>query len=169
MTLCSSLQPVVVYNFSEIESTFTVPFWDYLADCWWLRGMFSICLIRNEIRLTPAQRTSPWLDIFLLYLLQYICCSKYSAKTTNFSIFNLFLHFLHPFVLKNFRNFVTVIQPKFHWLLKTFSTGGTRKRILLILSCGVLLAWFNMLEISSIEIILYLHSRNDIGILKLWR
>ena len=36
-----------------------------------------------------------WL-IFLLYLLQFDCCSKYSAKTTNFLSWNLFLHFLHP-------------------------------------------------------------------------
>ena len=34
-----------VYNFAEIESTFPVPFCDYVADCLSLRGMVSICLI----------------------------------------------------------------------------------------------------------------------------
>ena len=29
LTYCSSLQLVIVYNFSEIESIFPVPFWDY--------------------------------------------------------------------------------------------------------------------------------------------
>ena len=48
-----------------------------------------------------------WL-IFLLYLLQSVCYSKYSAKTTNFSILNAFLNFLHPFVLPYFGIFVTV-------------------------------------------------------------
>ena len=48
-----------------------------------------------------------WL-IFLLYLLQSVCCSKYSAKATNFPILNLFLHFLHAFVVKYFRSFAIV-------------------------------------------------------------
>ena len=111
MTYCSSLQPVVVYNFSEIESTFSVPFGDYVADCWWLRGMVSICLIgKSEYNWFLHEYEGLLLDwlIFLLYLLQSVCCSKYSAKTTNFSILNPFLHFLHPFVLKHFRTFVTV-------------------------------------------------------------
>ena len=111
MTYCSSLQPTVVYNFSEIESTFSVPFGDYVADCWWLRGMVSICLIgKSEYNWFLHEYEGLLLDwlIFLLYLLQPVCCSKYSAKTTNFSILNPFLHFLHPFVLKYFRIFVTV-------------------------------------------------------------
>ena len=45
---------------------------------------------------------------FLLYLLQYVCRPKYSAKTTHFSILNPFLHFLHPFVMKYFGIFVFV-------------------------------------------------------------
>ena len=111
MTYCSLLQPVVVYNFSEIESTFSVPFGDYVADCWWLRGMVSICLIgKGEYDWFLHEYVGLLLDwlIFLLYLLQSVCCPKYSAKTTNFSILNPFLHFLHPFVLKYFRIFVTV-------------------------------------------------------------
>ena len=48
-----------------------------------------------------------WL-ISLLYLVQSVCCSKYSAKTTNFFILNPFLNFLHPFVLTYFRIFVSV-------------------------------------------------------------
>ena len=47
--------------------------------------------------------------IFILYLLQSGCCSKYSAKTTNFSILNLFFHFLHRFVIKDNRIFVTAM------------------------------------------------------------
>ena len=109
LTYCSSLQPVVVYNFSE--STFSVPFGDYVTDYWWLCGMVSICLIgKGEYDWFLREYEGLLLDwiIFLLYLLQSISCSKSSAKTTNFSILNLFLHFLHPFVLKYFRIFVTV-------------------------------------------------------------
>ena len=111
MTYCSLLQPVVVYNFSEIEGTFSVPFRDYVADCRWLHGMVSICLIgKNEYDWLLQEYIGLLLDclIFLLYLLQSVFCPKYSAKTTNFSILNSFLHFLHPFVLKYFRIFVTV-------------------------------------------------------------
>ena len=107
----SLLQPVVAYNFSEIESTFSVSFGGYVADCWWLRGMVSIYLIgKGEYDWFLHEYEGLLLDwlIFLLYLLQSVCCSKYSAKTTNFSILNRFLHFLHPFVLKYFRIFVTV-------------------------------------------------------------
>ena len=140
MTYCFSLQPVAVYNFNEIESTFPVPFWDYVADCWGLRGMVSICLIgKGEYEWFLHEYEGRLLDwlIFLLYLLQSVCCSKYSAKTANFSILNPFLRFLHPFVLKYFRIFVTVpsaIYAMFHCSLK-FSTSGTLKRILLVLSC----------------------------------
>ena len=38
-----------------------------------------------------------------------------------------------------------------------------------ILSYGLLLAWFNMLDINSISVIIHLYSRNDIYSLKLWR
>ena len=81
-----------------------------------------------------------WL-IFLPYLLQSVYCSEYSAKTTNFSILNLFLHFLHSLLLKHFIIFVTAMRSKFHCLLK-FSTRGFWKGILLILSSSVLLAWY---------------------------
>ena len=47
LTYHSSLQPIVVDSFSEVESTFPVPFWDYVAICKWLQGMVSICLIRK--------------------------------------------------------------------------------------------------------------------------
>ena len=44
---CSSLQSVVIYNFNEMESTFPVPFRDYVTDCYgsvaWF--MVSICLM----------------------------------------------------------------------------------------------------------------------------
>ena len=111
MTYCSLLQPTVVNNFSETESTFSVPFGDYLAHCWWLCGMISICLIgKGEYNWFIHEYVGLLLDwlIFLLYLLQSVFCPKYSAKTTNFSILNPFLYFLHPFFLKYFRIFGTV-------------------------------------------------------------
>ena len=111
MTYCSLLQPIVVYNFSGIKNTFSVPFGDYVANHWWLCGMVSICLIgKGEYNWFLHEYVGlllGWL-IFLLYLLQSVCCPKYSAKTTNCSILNLFLHFLYLSVLKYFRIFVTV-------------------------------------------------------------
>ena len=147
---CSLLQPVVVYNFSEIRSTFPVLFWDFIADSWWLCGMVSIFLIRKAKFDWFLHETGllDWL-FFLQYLLQSFWCWKNSAKITNFSFLNLFLHFLHRVVVKHFRIFVTVMWCKFCCLLK-FSAWGTYKIILLILSCGILLAWFSMLEINSI-------------------
>ena len=108
---CFSHQSVVFYNFTEIENTFPVLFWDYVADCLWLRGMVSICLLREGKydRFLHKGLLLDWL-IFLLYLLQFVCCSKYSAKATVFLFLNLFLHFLHPLVLKHLRIFVTVMQ-----------------------------------------------------------
>ena len=103
---CFSLQSVVVYNFTEIESTFPVPFWDYVADCLWFRDMVSICLRRKRKQdwFLNEGLLLDWL-IFLLYLLQFVWCSKYSAKTTNFLFWNLFLHFLHPAYPAASRNF----------------------------------------------------------------
>ena len=132
MAYCSSLQPVVVYNFREIESTFSVSFLK-------LRGRLLIApwhgfhLFDKEmkIRLIPLQE-GLLLDLLIFLLLQSVCCSKYSAKTTNFSILNVFLRFLHQFVWKHFRIFVTVMRSKFHFLLK-FSTRG----ILKIIFCQV--------------------------------
>ena len=48
MTYCFLLQPAVVHNFSQIDSTFSVPFRDYVANCWWFHGMVSICLIGKD-------------------------------------------------------------------------------------------------------------------------
>ena len=111
MTYCSSLKIVIIYNFSEIERTFSVLFEDYVADCWWFRGMVSICLIgKDQYDWFLYEYEGLFLDwlIFLLHLLQSVCCSKYSAKTTHFSILNPFFHFLHPLVLKHFRIFIAV-------------------------------------------------------------
>ena len=62
LTYCSSLQLVIVYNFSEIESIFPVPFWDYKT----LDGSVMQCpLVSLErVRLISMRRTSPWLAIF---------------------------------------------------------------------------------------------------------
>ena len=103
----------------------------------------------------------------LLYLLQSFCCSKYSAKTTNFSILNVFLSVLHQFVRTHFRIFVTVVRSKFHFLLaKVFHKRTFEDNFW---SCGLLLPWFNMLQINSISVIIYLFSRNDMCSVKLWR
>ena len=128
LTICYDaprFNPQFVYNFTEIESTFPLLFWDYVADCLWLLGMVSSCLIRKGKYdwFLHEGLLLDWL-IFLLYLLQSVCGSKYSAKTTNSYFLNLFLYFLHPFFLKYLRIFVTVMRSKFHYLLK-FSTRGT--------------------------------------------
>ena len=80
----------------------------------WLPGMASICSIRKGRYkgFLHEGLLFDWL-IFLLYLLQSVCCSKYSAKATNFSFLNLFLYFLHPFVLKYLRIFVTAMRTNF--------------------------------------------------------
>ena len=118
---CSSLQPEVVYNFSEIQSTFkvtatgfepttTLLFSNFVAECLNLHGMVSISLKRT-VKYEYSSTKGIILDllIFLLYILESGCCSKYSGKTTNFSILNLFLHFLHLLIIKHNRIFVTVM------------------------------------------------------------
>ena len=102
------------------------------------RVSVSICLIRKGKS-----------DGFIFLLLEFVCCSKCFPKTTNLSLLNLFLHFLHPLVLKHLRIFVTVMQSNFTAFQLKFSTRVTWKRSLLILSCGFQLAWFSMLEINS--------------------
>ena len=111
MAYCFVLQPVALYNFIEFESTFPVLLWGYVADCWELRGMVSIYFIgKDEYNWFLHKYKGLFLDclIFLLHLLQSVCCSKYSAKTTNVSILNPSLYLLHLFVLKYFRIFVAV-------------------------------------------------------------
>ena len=129
MTYCSSLQPVAIYNFSEIESTFPMPFWDYVVNCWGFRGMVSICFIgKGEFDWFLHEYEGLLLDWLIFF---YICCNMSAAQ----NILNPFLHFLHPVVLKYFRIFVTVpnaTHAVFHCPLK-FSTRQTLKRILLIL------------------------------------
>ena len=119
---CSLLESVIVYNITEIESIFPVPFWDYVADCLWLRDMVSI-FWWGKVNRSDSSVKDFFLDwfIFLLYLLQFICCSIYSAKTTNFLFWNLFLHFLHLLVLKHLRIFVIVIQSNFTAFYLKFS------------------------------------------------
>ena len=79
LTYCSSLQLVVVYNFSEIKSTFPVPFWDYVANCWWPHGVVSICFVGKSEYDWFLHKTSPWLANFssipaAIYLLLKIFC-----------------------------------------------------------------------------------------------
>ena len=105
---------VCCLQFPEIESIFPVSFWDYVADYSWFCGMVSICLMRKGKNDWNLHEGLPldWL-VFLLYLLQSVYCSKYSAKTTNFSFLNLFRYFLHPFFLKYLRIFVAVMWSNF--------------------------------------------------------
>ena len=107
---CSSLQPVVCLQFH------------------WNRNYFSsvVLRLRGQIFMAPWHGfhlfdkydwfLHEWLlldwIIFLLYLLQSVCRSKYSAKIPNFSKF-FFLHLLHPFVLKHPRVFATVMRSSF--------------------------------------------------------
>ena len=120
LTYCSSLQPIVVYNFSEIESTFSVPFGNYVADCWWLRGMVSICLIgKGEYGWFFHEYLGLLLDwlIFLLYLLQSVCCPKSIKSISLFSTSVLSWNILEFLLLY-------VMRSTFHYLLM-FSTRRT--------------------------------------------
>ena len=131
MAYCSSLQPVVFYNFREIESTFSVSFLKLcgrlLIALWHGFRLFDK---KMQIWLIPLHE-GLLLDllVFLVYLLQSVCCLKYYAKSTNSFILNVFLCFLHQFVQKHFRFFVSVMRSKFHFLLM-FSMRETLKRIL---------------------------------------
>ena len=111
---CSSVQSVVVYNFTEIKCTFLVPFWDYLADCLWVRGIVSICLIKKGKYdwFMHEWLLLHWL-IFLLYLPQFSVAQNILLRKQIFLFLNLFIHFLHPLVLNHLRSFVTVKQPNF--------------------------------------------------------
>ena len=82
-------------------------FFQCCSGIMWPCGMVSIYLVRKG-KYDWSLHEGLLLDwiIFLLYLLQFVGCSKCSAKTTNFSALNLFLHFLQGFVLKPFRIFV---------------------------------------------------------------
>ena len=111
-----SLQSVVAYNFTEIQSTFPVPFWDKVAHwahdgsvawfpfVWWgkvnrtdsstkdfsLIGSFFFYICCN---LSVVQNIPPWQEIF------------YSKI--------YFLIFYIPLVLKHLRIFVTMMQSNF--------------------------------------------------------
>ena len=67
---------------------------------------------------------SPWLANSSSISAAVCLLFKISVETKSFSILNLFLHFLHLFVLKHYRIFVTVMQSKFHCCLK-FAMSGT--------------------------------------------
>ena len=81
LTICYTsphLNPSFVYNFTEIESTFPVPFWDYVTDCLWHRGMVSICLIWKGKHDWSSTKDFSLIDlIFLLYLLQSVRCNLF--------------------------------------------------------------------------------------------
>ena len=111
---CSSLQSVVVYNFTEIESTFPVPFWDYVADCLWLCDMVSICLMRKG--------KQDWFPDEGLLLdgsfFFYICCNLSAAQNILprqqifYSEICFFISYI-LLVLQHLGIFVTVMQSNF--------------------------------------------------------
>ena len=127
------LDSLVVYNYREVESTFSVLF---LKLHGWLCGMVPICLIRKW-KYGWFLSAKDFSLICLFFFCYNVCCLKYSAKTTDFSILNVFLHFLHQFVRTHFRIFVSV--SKFHFLLaKVFHEGNFEEHFL---SCGILLPY----------------------------
>ena len=130
ITTCHNVprfNPQLFTNSLQIESTFPVPFWDYVADCLWLCGMVSICLLKKG---KYDWFLHKWLlldwFIFLLHLLQFTCWSKYSPITIILLFLNLFLDLQHPLVLKHPRIFVTVMQSNFTacLLAKVFHEGN---------------------------------------------
>ena len=84
------------------KNSFPVLFWDYMASCCQVRGMFSICFI-SEGKHDWCLHEGPPLDLlsFIFYLLWFAS--------------NLFPHFLHLFVLNHFRILMTLI-----WSSKIF-------------------------------------------------
>ena len=96
-----SLQSVVVYEFTKIESNFPVPFWDYVANCLWLHGMVSICLLRKgKYDWFLREGLLPLIDSFFFY----ICCNFPAAQ--NLLQDNKF------FILKSVSWFLTSTCPK---------------------------------------------------------
>ena len=132
MAYYSSLQPVVVYNFREIESTFSVPVLKLHGRLLIALWHGSICLIRKCKYNWFLSRKD--FSLFCLFFF-YACCNLSAVavfcRDNKFFclVLNVFLCFLYQFAWKHFRIFVTVMRSKFHFLLK-FSTRGTLKRIL---------------------------------------
>ena len=87
LSYCSSLQPRVVYNFSEIEITFLASF---LTLRWWLRGMVYIYLIRNSKHYWfVLRRTSPWLAYFSSTSVAICLLFKIFCQGNKFSMSNV--------------------------------------------------------------------------------
>ena len=147
---CSSLQPIVTYNVSEIESTFPVSFGECVLDCLCPCGMVSICLIgKNEYDWFLHEYEELLVDwlFFLLYLLQSVCCSKYSTKKTKLFYLNPFLHFLYPFVLKYFTIFITVPNAAYISLTsKVFHEGNLEENFINFVGfCFHGLVWWRLI------------------------
>ena len=127
MTRFSSIQPAVVYNFSKIESTFPVPFLK-------LRGQLLMAPWHGFHLFDKERQIYNWFfheGLFLDWLFFFSICCDLSAVENILprQILNLFLHFLHPFVLKHFRIFVAVMRYKFHCHL-VFQGGNLHEHFL---------------------------------------
>ena len=51
LTYCSLFQPMVLYSFDEIESTYAGLFWDCVTHSWWFYDMVSKCILRSCVRI----------------------------------------------------------------------------------------------------------------------
>ena len=112
------------------------------------------------MRLIPPRGTSPRSANFSF--ISAAVCLLFKIFCEDNKFLDLFLYFLHPFVLKHLRIFVTVMR-------SNFTTFFHERKLEQKFINFVLLALFSMLETNIIYIILYLHSRNDISALRLWR
>ena len=150
MLYCSSLQLVVCLQFpwnQKYFSSVVLRLCGQLFMALW-HG-FHLFNKERSIGLIPPWRTSPWLT------------NLSSISATICLLFKIFCQDNKFFFLKSISLFPTSVCPEisqnfcycntiyFYCLLK-FSTRGTWKEILLILSCGAFLARFSMLEINSI-------------------
>ena len=59
----------------------------------------------------------------------YICCFKYPAKTTSFSPFHSFLHFIDLFLLKHLLRLFLLYKSLKRWSVMIFPQGIWKKKV----------------------------------------
>ena len=115
MPYCSWLQSVIVYNFTEMEITCPGPLWDYVADCLWLRGLVSICLMRRTKYdwFIHEELLLDWL-FFLLFssIFSSIISSISSISATICLLFKIFCRDNNFFILESISPFSTSVCPE---------------------------------------------------------
>ena len=132
LAYCSSLQLAVVYSFSEIESTFSVPFWDYVANCWKLRGRFPFLWKGKVNKLGWLLHEWPLLDFSVFSFTSEIICLLFQILCQDNKFFSLKSISLFPTSVCDFRSFLTVMWFKFYCLLNFFVWWTYEREILLI-------------------------------------